>query len=122
MVFDLSVSIVHLHIRSLSDVLDTAREFGRSCIPILVKKHPTLREQMKLDWLNKSGISGVLGRMVFLPVVYQFVKLIGLLFNNIAVPAIIYDYLLFWNYNKGLSESQIEGDTLPNIQQSKGKI
>ncbi len=105
MIYTLDLIVKHLHVRCLNDVLSTSREYGRSSVPRLVEKHPELYQQLRLDWLDKTGISGIVRRILLSTPIFSLVSLFGHLLNNIAAPAKLYDYLIFRSYYMGYRES-----------------
>mgnify|MGYP002725614274 CR=1 FL=1 len=101
LIYDSSLVVSHLHIRPLNDVLKTSFEYGFKSLPQLAKLHPELFSQLRLDWLGSGGFSTLLKKFVLSDVVYfplyRFVKLL----NDVAIPPILYSYLIFRNYYKG---------------------
>ncbi len=104
MIYAPDLIVKHLHVRCLNDVLSTSREYGRSSVPRLVEKHPELYQQLRLDWLDKTGISGIVKRVLLSAPVFRLVSIFGYLLNNVAAPAKLYDYLIFRSYYKGFCE------------------
>ncbi|MCF7809873.1 glycosyltransferase [bacterium] len=91
----------HLHVRKLNRALQVAKEYGYSSIPILVKKHPELIRELRLDWDRGIGLSNILKKFILSLVVYYPLRTIGNLLNGFAAPAILYDYLIFRSYHSG---------------------
>ncbi|MDP8240753.1 MAG: glycosyltransferase [Candidatus Hatepunaea meridiana] len=98
----------HLHIRELSDVLRITRKYGNTSIPLLVVKHTELIEQMRLNWMDRKGIIGIIRQIILSKTVYIVFKRAGFLLNNIGAPPFLYDYLVFRNYFIGYGESLLK--------------
>ncbi len=98
--------VEHLHVRNLGAVATTAREYGRSAVPILVEKHPELYRQLRLDWLEGAGISVWMKRILLTEPVYKLVFFIASVLNDLAAPSKMYDYLIFRSYYTGFRESR----------------
>ncbi len=99
--FDPALTVCHLHLRSQSDLIQNSHNFGRFGIPILVKKHPELKRELKLDFFDRSLIHKMIKIFGFNELMFSIVKLLVIILNKIHVPALFYSYLIFFSYFKG---------------------
>ena len=102
--------VKHLHIRSLSEVMAMALEYGRRSVPLLIEKHPELYQQLKLDWPERKGLLGTIHRALLSKFIYQSILTVVKLLNEFAAPAALYDYLLFRSYYTGYREALSGGE------------
>ena len=105
LIFAPELSVEHLHLRSLNDALALAYMYGRESIPRLIEKHPSLYSQLQLSWLDKAGLIGSIRRMLLAKPVFSTIKTATRLLGQLALPAIVYDYLLFRSYTTGYRSS-----------------
>jgi len=96
----------HLHVRSLPEVLSTAREYGRGSIPLLIQKHPELIDQLKLNWASGSGARATVRRLMLTRSFFWFARQLAIVFNGLALPDFVYDYLIFRSYQAGYIETK----------------
>ena len=99
--YDSELIVTHLHIRGLNDALTTAFEYGYKSLPQLVKLHPSLASQLRLDWLEGGSIIRVLKGILLSNLVYLPMLTLANILNEFAAPSILYSYLIFRNYFKG---------------------
>jgi len=104
--FDPHLKVEHLHLRSIDAALDLAGRYGESSVPMLLEKHPTLHSQLKLDWLEGSGILRWMRRLLLSEPVFRLLKGAVKCLDRFAAPAFLYDYLLFRSYFKGYEKSR----------------
>lgn len=105
----------HSHTVNLQKVLFDAERFGKSLLPLLIDKHLIFREIFRLYLLDpihllKEPLFLSLRKLVvslfFHQGVYDLIKKLTFLFNSLLVPSIIFDYLIFYNRTKWISQSQ----------------
>ncbi len=104
LIFNPDLVVTHLHTRPLRDTMSTVQEYGRRSIPKLIEKHPELCDDLRLNWLNKNRIARLLRNLIFSRFIYQPVYLFASVFNNLYVPAFIYNYLIYYSYSKGYQQ------------------
>ncbi len=104
-IYNQALTVTHLHSRSLKDNLKLMREFGRKSLPVLIKKHPELLEEFKLNWLNRNYFTRIVKRTLLIRPIYGLLYAFAYIFSNLAVPAFIYKYLLFYSYYNGYKAS-----------------
>lgn len=105
--YDPLLKVYHNHIRNLTEVLDNAREFGHSELPKLLAKHPELSGTFRIKWLNRRGIYTILVKIFVNSINYFLIKSLASVCSEIRVPAICYQYLLYYNYLQGLKAAGI---------------
>jgi glycosyltransferase involved in cell wall biosynthesis len=110
------LSMTHLHVRELNRALQVSNEYGYRSVPILVKKHPELINELRLDWDKGAGLFNIFRKLVLSSFVYYPLRMIGNFLNSFAAPAILYDYLVFRNYHRGYYRAVFEHKV-----KSKGK-
>ena len=106
--------VEHLHVRSLSEVLVTAGKYGESSIPILIRKHPELVNQLRLDWIRKGGFVSSFKKILLSYPIFTIIRLIAGILNSVAAPARIYDYLIFRSYYIGYLRSKVNFNMADN--------
>ncbi|MBT3231802.1 MAG: glycosyltransferase family 2 protein [Calditrichaeota bacterium] len=102
--FNSELTVQHLHIRSLDTLFKLSREYGRVTIPELVERYPELRKELKLDWVQKSGITGIIRRLLLRRPFYYIAIVIVRVLNEFRAPGLLYSYLIFRNYYYGYLE------------------
>jgi len=102
--FSSELIVQHLHIRSLNSLFEVSSEYGRLTIPELVKRYPELIKELKLDWVQESGASGVIRRLLLRKPFYYIALGIVRILNEFRAPGLLYSYLIFRNYYYGYLE------------------
>jgi len=95
----------HLHVRPLRFVLKIAEEYGRKSVGELIKRHPELYRQLKLNWLERPDLLDLIRRMILSAPVYNVALVTARCLNNFRAPALLYSYLLFRSYYYGYKQS-----------------
>jgi len=106
LVYDSDLAVCHLHIRSLRAVLETTYVYGYQSLPYLIKLHPELASQLRLDWIDNDNNLGLLKQGMLSSVVYFPLMVLAILLNETAAPSLLYSYLIFRNYYKGYQKSK----------------
>jgi len=96
--YDPDLVVSHLHIRSFTQALRTAYEYGFQSLPGLVNTHLELKSQLHLDWFEGNNIAVIFKRMILTGPVYFPLLAINSVLNEFAAPAFLYSYLIFRNY------------------------
>lgn len=105
LVFAQELTVKHLHLRPIESVLELAYRYGKESIPQLIRKHPVLYKQLRLDWLDQTGMTRLIHRTLMSEPVFATVKVLTRMLNKLVVPAFLYDYLLYRCYYSGYKES-----------------
>lgn len=99
--FAKSLQVQHLHIRTLPAALEIAKQFGAIGIPELVKIHPELYSQLKLDWTERWGLCRIPRKLLISSPVYNMILAVMRILDYYRAPGIFYSYLIFRNYYTG---------------------
>ncbi len=102
--FNPTLKVQHLHIRTLNELFKTSREYGRNTIPELLIRYPELKYELKIEWVQKPGITGALIKLLLSKPFYYIAKVIIRSLNEIWAPDLLYSYLIFRNYYFGYLE------------------
>ncbi len=105
LIYNPLLTVTHLHIRSLKGNLKVFREFGKNSLPILIRKHPELYAEFRLNWLEGTSVSRMVKRVVFSRLVFGTLYALAYALSNLAVPAFVYKYLIFYSYYNGYQAS-----------------
>ena len=93
----------HHHSRKMEESLETFRKYGEFCLPYLLKKHPELFKDLKLDNIPSKSPGDVFKAISCTAPVYSLIKLLTKLDK---VPDFFYSYLIFRNYREGYLKSR----------------
>lgn len=105
----------HSHTVSLQKVLLDAERFGRQLLPLLVDKHPLFRKIFRLYLLDpvyilreplSLSLQKLVARFSMNRCVYNVTRKIAILSNSFFVPSVLFDYLIFYNRTKWISQRQ----------------
>jgi len=105
----------HSHTVNLQKVLLDAERFGKNLLPLLIDKHPVFRETFRLYLLDpvhllKEPLSLSLQKLIVRfslhRGIYNLIRRLTTLFNGFFVPFIFFDYLIFYNRTKWMSQRQ----------------
>lgn len=88
----------HRNFKGLDRFLELIRGYGEHSLPYLVKKHPGLERELRLDRIPPRSFYD-LG--VILACFNPFYKSIKMLAKLDIVPGFFYSYLIFYNYREG---------------------
>jgi glycosyltransferase involved in cell wall biosynthesis len=101
----------HNHLRTLRDALNTVHNYGENNIPYLVRKHPTLFDELKLSFaaplknLHRKTVGliarNLLVRFACWGIFYYPVRWISLMLEPFWIPSWVINYLIFRNYSRG---------------------
>lgn len=100
----------HNHHYRLEDVLERVRISGERSVPIILRKHPELKETLRLNLLEpvslRTDTPGVVVRKLLLALclrekVYLSLKSMVDKRTGSYLPALVFDYLLFYNRAAG---------------------
>ncbi len=96
--YEPTLSILHLHVRSLSDTLRVSEEYGRWTLPVIVEKHPDLLDDLRLNWMEGGTMSRVLKQGLLSRPVYRTIRTITGWLDHIWAPSLFYSYLTYRSY------------------------
>jgi hypothetical protein len=91
--------------------------YGESSLPIVLEKHPRLRETLKVHLLEpmtlfSEPLSLTMKKFFLRPALWspwgRVAAFWARAFNRLFVPAVLFDYLLFFHYSRGLMKSRKE--------------
>lgn len=110
---DVETVAIHHHLRSLTALLNNLYHYGKSGIPLLIKKHPRLFYELNLDHSMTSDSTpsrfGLLHRLafrlLFTSPVFIGVKCIAYVFRRHSLPRMLFDYLHLREYSRGYADS-----------------
>ena len=92
----------HRHYRDLHRFLQIVRGYGRHSLPYLLKKHPGMYGELKLDQTSRGSFYHLTIELLCSRMIYYPLKMWG---NTQFAFDLIYSYLIFRNYRQGLFES-----------------
>lgn len=105
----------HSHTVNLQKVLLDAGRFGKHILPLLLDKYPAFKKTFKLYLLDpvhllKEPLSLSLQKLIvrfsLYRRIYNLIRRLTILFNGFFVPFIFFDYLIFYNRTKWMSQRQ----------------
>lgn len=105
----------HSHTVNLQKVLLDAGRFGKHILPLLLDKYPAFKKTFKLYLLDpvhllKEPLSFSLQKLIvrfsLYRRIYNLIRRLTILFNGFFVPFIFFDYLIFYNRTKWMSQRQ----------------
>jgi len=105
----------HSHTVNLQKVLLDAGRFGKHILPLLLDKYPAFKKTFKLYLLDpvhllKEPLSFSLQKLIvrfsLYRGIYNLIRRLTILFNGFFVPFIFFDYLIFYNRTKWMSQRQ----------------
>jgi len=105
----------HSHTVNLQKVLLDAERFGKHILPLLLDKYPAFKKTFKLYLLDpvhllKEPLSFSLQKLIvrfsLYRRIYNLIRRLTILFNGFFVPLIFFDYLIFYNRTKWMSQRQ----------------
>lgn len=105
----------HSHTVNLQKVLLDAERFGKDLLPLLIDKYPIFRETFRLYLLDpvhllKEPLSLSLHKLIvrfsLYRGIYNLIRRLTILLNGFFVPFIFFDYLIFYNRTKWMSQRQ----------------
>lgn len=88
--------------------------YGESSLPIIVKKHPQLKQLLKIHLLEPMAVfseplSLTIKKFFLRPALWSpwgtVAASLAKVFNPLFVPTMLFDYLVFFHYSKGLMRS-----------------
>jgi GT2 family glycosyltransferase len=93
----------HHHLRSLDQLCRLMRTYGLQSMPLLLSMHPELAGLLRVDFLREPSwtLRRVLVRLALAPVLYHPVRMAVGLANRLWVPALLFDYLWWYNRTRG---------------------
>jgi len=101
MIYDSELAVCHLHLRPLSAVLETAFEYGYQSLPYLIKLHPELESQLRINWMESNRNNRIIKQIALNSIIYYPTLSFTKLLNEIAAPSLLYSYLIYRNYYNG---------------------
>lgn len=101
------ISIIHLHTRKLSEILQLAQIIGEKTFPELIRKHPDLRHDLRMDLDLSKKLSSKLIIWTLNGLFYSVIEKLTTLLNKWWAPSLLYQYLLFRNYIVGFRRSEL---------------
>lgn len=102
--FNPELTVQHLHIRPLESLFMVSYEYGNKTIPELVMRHPELKGDLRIDWIEKQGLIGIFRRFILSKPFFLAAKAIVRVLNEYRAPAFLYSYLIFRIYYYGYLE------------------
>ena len=105
----------HSHTINLQKVLLDAEKFGKQLLPLLVHKVPIFRKSYRINLLEPIhllrepitlSLQKLMVRFSLRSSIYGIVKRITIFLNRYYIPAVFYDYLLFYNRTKWIRSNQ----------------
>ena len=105
MVYNPNLTSIHLHQRELSDVLGVLYNFGVDTLPILIKKHPRLRDELRVSLSERTGIAGMVIRAAMSNIIHHPMLILGKWLDHWGIASPIFTYLIFRAYISGWRRS-----------------
>jgi len=93
--------ITHLHIRDISSMVRNSGQYGLKALPYLVGKHPQLLNELRLDFLQRLSIKGMVVRFLLLQPFYWLIYNLTRLLEKHFVPDLFFTYLTYRSYVNG---------------------
>ena len=103
--------------RDVHELCDAMVTYGEYSLPVIMEKHPQLRELFKIHLLEPMAIfsepiSLSIKKFLVRPALWRpwgrVAASLARTFNRLFVPAILFDYLIFFHYTDGLRRFQEE--------------
>ncbi len=99
------IKIIHLHTRKLSEILKLAQIIGEKTFPALIRKHPHLFHELRMDLDFSKKLPSRLIMLAVNDLFYSVIEELTALLNKWWAPSLFYQYLLFRNYIVGFRRS-----------------
>ncbi|MEA3432577.1 MAG: glycosyltransferase family 2 protein [candidate division WOR-3 bacterium] len=105
----------HSYTVNLQKVLLDAERFGEHILPLLLDKYPAFKKTFKLYLLDpvhllkeplSFSVQKLIVRFSLYRRIYNLIRRLTILFNGFFVPLIFFDYLIFYNRTKWMSQRQ----------------
>ena len=93
----------HNHQRNMDQYFAIYRKYGEYSIPYLVKKHPDVLKDLRLDNIPAKNFTDLFTAFACSSPIYNSIKMLAKLDK---VPDFIYSYLVFRNYRDGYLKSK----------------
>ncbi len=100
-----SLSVVHQHVRTIEDAAKVTESFGFKALPVLSRRYPALKNDLKLEVFEKSGIKAGVLRFFFMESIFKLILRLASISPAIRLPSVIYSYILYRSYLVGFGKN-----------------